>query len=213
MRLTLYEIETTLRKASIGAGLPMGLAQDIGCAVAWLAAIGKDGVAPSVCSIRGGMRQTNIQFANSGRAIFSDTQIAVCGPSVIDLLVGELSCTEVQLLNYDAISLLFGFAGVAASHHNCVFNFEFENGAHVSVSDDKIDRHRELDHCELEHCDVIVTCSKNEAKNATAKIPCNRVEIDDDLWCEAEALAAKTYVPESDDSRLTGAGAGLSDND
>lgn len=39
------------------------------------------------------------------------------------------------------------------------------------------------------------------------------VDIDDDLWDGFADLAAKTYVPATDASRLAGAGASLSDND
>lgn len=40
-----------------------------------------------------------------------------------------------------------------------------------------------------------------------------RLEIDPDDMAAWQALAAKTYVPESAQSRLAGAGAGLTDND
>lgn len=39
------------------------------------------------------------------------------------------------------------------------------------------------------------------------------VDIADDIWDGFAALAAKTYVPATDASRLAGAGASLSDND
>jgi hypothetical protein len=39
------------------------------------------------------------------------------------------------------------------------------------------------------------------------------VEVDDALWQELQAFAARTYVPASEQSRLKGAGAGLRDND
>lgn len=39
------------------------------------------------------------------------------------------------------------------------------------------------------------------------------VDIDNDIWDGFAALAAKTYVPATDASRLAGAGASLSDND
>ena len=61
-----------------------------------------------------------------------------------------------------------------------------------------------------------VTISSFENKtesNVSQKLPCNGVEVDDELWRKVEALAAKTYVAESHGSRSTGAGAGLSDND
>ena len=37
--------------------------------------------------------------------------------------------------------------------------------------------------------------------------------IKDKIWREIEELASNTYVQETEQSRLTGAGAGLSDND
>ena len=40
MRLSLNEIEVTVRKAALGAGLPLGLAEDAGAIAAWLAAGG-----------------------------------------------------------------------------------------------------------------------------------------------------------------------------
>ena len=199
-----------MRKASIGMDLPMGLAEDIGCAVAWLVANGKDGVEVAVDAISGGMIEMNMQVGERGRLIFPDAQIAVCGPSVIDLLIGEKSCTEVQILNPDAVTLLFGFAGVAACQHGCAFQFDFANGGRVTVTSDAMTAYSGA---LVVPCDVIVTCSKNDTEIGAAKMPCYGVEVDDEFWRKAEVLAAKTYVVESDGSRTTGAGAVLSDND
>jgi|UPI0005951F6B hypothetical protein len=43
--------------------------------------------------------------------------------------------------------------------------------------------------------------------------PRGPVDIDDTLWAALSTLAAKTYVPATEASRLAGAGAGLTDND
>lgn len=43
--------------------------------------------------------------------------------------------------------------------------------------------------------------------------PSLRADVDDTIWERLARLAAKTYVPDSEASRLSGAGAGLSDND
>jgi hypothetical protein len=45
------------------------------------------------------------------------------------------------------------------------------------------------------------------------KPTCNPVAIPDVDWSIWAALAANTYVPQSEESRLAGAGAGLNDND
>lgn len=40
-----------------------------------------------------------------------------------------------------------------------------------------------------------------------------RATIDSELWLKLEKLEFQTYAPESDESRLKGAGAGVNDND
>ncbi len=47
----------------------------------------------------------------------------------------------------------------------------------------------------------------------SGKVPKGPVTIPDNDWAAWAALAAHTYVPESDASRVAGAGAGLTDND
>lgn len=47
----------------------------------------------------------------------------------------------------------------------------------------------------------------------TSELAIMPIEVDDGLWAELHRLAARTYVPASKISRVTGAGAGSSDND
>lgn len=56
-------------------------------------------------------------------------------------------------------------------------------------------------------------CRVSRKVDVTPKTPRGPVEIADPLWQVWAALAARTYVPESDASRTAGAGAGLTDND
>ncbi len=51
------------------------------------------------------------------------------------------------------------------------------------------------------------------AKPQTPDIPVRTVTVPDALWLVWETHAEKTYVPETESSRLAGAGAGLTDND
>ena len=55
---------------------------------------------------------------------------------------------------------------------------------------------------------VDICLGKNPAGRVSATI-----EVDDGLWRELHGLAARTYVPASKISRMTGAGAGSTDND
>lgn len=56
-----------------------------------------------------------------------------------------------------------------------------------------------------------VTLSKGKA----ARLPAtpSQIIVDPEHWNALNILAAKTYVPESEASRIAGAGAGLTDND
>lgn len=55
-----------------------------------------------------------------------------------------------------------------------------------------------------------LTRSNDAPAQATVSGP---VHIPDKLWAVLVDFAAKTYVPETDSSRISGAGAGLTDND
>lgn len=62
---------------------------------------------------------------------------------------------------------------------------------------------------QLHEADGVVSVAKATAQNA----PAQRLQIADTLWNALNNFAAQTYVPETDASRLGGAGAGLTDND
>ncbi len=210
MRLTLYEIETTARKASVGAGLPFGLSEDIAKAVIWLAGQNIDGVEATLNSIRAGMRTMETSVVDHEFMVFSNAQSAMCGPSMVDLLISEKAGFEVRLNKMDSAVLLLGFAGVSASQHKRIFEFEFSNGAKAVVFGNKVVLSGDLPSA---NCDAIVRCLKDEQEMSPILLPQRGVEINEDIWREIETLAAKTYVPESKGSRVDGAGAGLTDND
>ncbi|OUR75444.1 hypothetical protein A9Q83_18700 [Alphaproteobacteria bacterium 46_93_T64] len=210
MRVSLYEIATTLRKASIGSGLPVGLADDIGEAAKWLAVRECDCVDPVLTAIVAGMSTVEMHVSDEGTLVFPDARIAVCGPSVIDLLVGEARYNEAYLINADSALLMIGIAGVVAEHHGMEFQFCFSNGAKAQVTADELVTQGEMP---SSNCDIALTCRKTDVTQSKPSIPIQGVKVAIEAWRQAENLAAKTYVPESKKSRTGGAGAGLTDND
>ena len=80
---------------------------------------------------------------------------------------------------------------------------------------------RDIEKCELiialaKHRGVVVTTKSNDLSitdGTGSKLLFERCNIDTKDWTAIGQYAALTYVPETDQSRLDGAGAGLSDND
>lgn len=60
-----------------------------------------------------------------------------------------------------------------------------------------------------EGADIVVTAQNDKTKRDFAG-PC---AVPDEIWAVFASYAAKTFVPETEESRLSGAGAGLTDND
>ena len=80
---------------------------------------------------------------------------------------------------------------------------------------------RDVDRCELiialaKHRGVMVNTQSKDLSitdGTGSKLLFERCDIDANDWTAIGRYAALTYVPETDQSRLDGAGAGLSDND
>lgn len=210
MRVTHYEISSTLQKASVGAGLPVGLADDIGNAATWLACHDCGSVASVLAAIEAGMSIVRMHVNDEGILVFPNARVAICGPSVIDLLIGGEAYTEAHLFNADSALLVMGLAGVVAAQHDLEFQFSFSNGAKAQVTAGQLIKQGGVP---SSGCDIVVTCQKADATGSKTSTPTSGVKVDSKTWREAERLAARTYVPQSQKSRTGGAGAGLNDND
>lgn len=62
--------------------------------------------------------------------------------------------------------------------------------------------------CTQQGSGCVLTATQNPQK-----VQAKRLTVSDQILADLGVLAAKTYVPETDASRLAGAGAGLTDND
>ena len=209
---SLNEIDTMLQKASKGAGLPVGLAEDIARAGAWLAARGHDGVRAVLTAIRGGISLPVplLPLKDRGIVVFKGACIAVCGPSVIDILTGDGSTDEVRLINVDSPLLIIGLAGVASQNYGLEMTIGFGNGSKASLSSGNLVLSGSMP---AAGTDVLITCRKLGYTTPKARIEGRGVVVDEEIWREVKALAARTYVPSSEASRARGAGAGMVDND
>lgn len=187
--LSYNEVQSLTRKAAGGAGLPHGMAEDIGRAAVWLSARGVDAVEIAVAALGDDAR---------------GEQALLLGQATIDALCcGEIE--HVSLQGRKESVLLIGLVGVAAMETGLNIGLERGNGGIVplaGVSDvsgltSDTRTLRRLSDGEAPAC---LGTPRPAATDAVA-------------YAAALALAARTYVPASDFSRARGAGAGTTDND
>lgn len=209
MRVSFNEIETTLRKAAIGAGFPVGLAEDCASAAAWLVGQGHDGVESVLEAVRDEMQKQAMPSAIGNAWVFPDAGIAMCGPSAIDLLMAA-ACQEVRLLKADSPLMMIGLAGVAAGNYGREFSLENDAGCSVQISAGGMSLTGALP---SPGANLSLTCREDSRVGMRTPALLQGAIVDDRVWREALALAARTYVPSSTASRAAGAGAGLTDND
>jgi hypothetical protein len=187
--LSYNEVQSLARKTACGAGLPHGVADDIGHAAVWLSARGVDAI----------------------RIVVEALGDDACGVQTIlrdQAAVDALCCGEtgqVSLQDREHGLLLIGLAGAAATNAGLNLAARLANGnvlplAQVSDARDLIPDLKTLHLLPDDGGPVLSGSSRPAATDAAA-------------YAAALGLAARTYVPASDISRARGAGAGTTDND
>ncbi len=214
MRVSLNEIETTVRKATVGAGWPWGAAEDAGRAAAWLAARGLEGATAAREALREGPAPVRLAPIGDGRWRCPRARILAEGIAALDLLLAG-DALRVELGGADAPLLLLGLAGVMAGA--CGAELALLSGGRP----------------------VARVCGATLHLGGTPPGAWSRVElragaaepegavehraplqpgdagwpVDAQTWAALATLAARCLVPASEISRLRGAGAGLVDDD
>ena len=209
MIFSLNEIIDGLKKAAVGTGLPVGLAEDAAQAGAWLIGQGHDGVSAVLMAIEEGFNGPATRIEAGHTQIFLEGRVALCGPSCVELIAGVESVNEVHLFNVDSPFLLIGQAGIGFQNFDIELTLRFSDGAVASISERGL---RLCGSLPQRGSDVLVTRYQSNQTTGTANIRTNDIEIEPETWHAIEALAAKTYVPSSEISRAKGAGAGPIDN-
>lgn len=211
------EIQSTLRKAIIGAGYDTGIAEDISKAGVWLCCHRFQGADEVLKILKSKVHPVSTTTNDDGVYTFKNICVLSCGPSILDMLLSEFisgaSESRVYLENIDNPLIFVALAANVAKENNVEIDIHFVDCESIVVSPSKT---------ELISVDV--------SSGANALIKCNRpketsdrqqtiknedvsISIFEKILQELEAFSAKTYVPATEASRLAGAGAGLTDND
>lgn len=206
MRVSLNEIEVTLKKATMGAGYAIGLAEDMGRACYWLAERGYDAAGAGLAALQshpdGGQGRLD-----AGGCLRYDAARVVCdGPSGFDLLIAG-DATSVELAGMDAPLLLIGLAGIAAAAYGGAWRLDHAGGA-IIVSGEGVGGGT----IPVPGDNIRLTRLKDAPASRSTR-QTGGCDVADQDWSAITALAARLLVPESAASRQAGAGAGAIDND
>lgn len=179
MKRSSGEVQSMVTKAAIGAGLPLGHAEDIGIAAGYLCRTDPAGLTELPLMFAAPHSPLDLQDN-----ILDPTHVAHAGPSIIDWVSGTRNA--LTLRNIDAPQLLAALVACANHHPKGPLRLR-QNGR-----------------------DIVLEPGPAAPPSANTT---TQPDIDPGLWDALNRLAARTYVPSTDESRATGAGAGLQDAD
>ena len=210
---SLAEMDALCRRAARGAGCPWGLAEEAGKAARWLASYGLPG-AEAVAGLLTTPR--NCPCSGSRGPACSLRLGATISDRAGLVEEGEQSAEVAQPL------LLLALLGRAASATGRSFRLEWEKHSILCGGDGiEIEKVGDLPSNLPSNLLSNLLSARAEARWCpTAASPASPLRresparaVSASAWKTLETLAGQTYVPESDASRLAGAGAGITDND
>jgi len=209
--LSLNEVEALAKKATRGAGYPWGIAEEAGKAVRWLCARDLDGCA-ALADVLAEMETS--AFADHAPLIDGDwtsRRNRLC-PMLAGVTLSDLAETlgegELRLEDVCRPILLAPFAGLAAQCIKAPMVLKWNDtqvatdGANLWANGDVHAR-----------CASVTVQVESRIANITPQPTRSRAKPTPDALTVLNRLAHLTYAPATEESRLSGAGAGLSDND
>ena len=226
MRLSLNEIEVTVRKAALGSGLPLGLAEDAGAAAAWLAARGFPIAELIGVALEAPCTETRME-RNGGRIRFLSEEGACpvlrVGPSACDLVLasGGFGAVEAVEAVMDVPLLAVAQAVLASSGSGVALLLEAGGTPAVEAADGGS--------AFLVEPSQLAALRAERVRIAPAEAPSlhpprsfraerqaaldEGVSVNPGRWRRVQALADRMLVPATAHSHERGAGAGLIDSD
>lgn len=209
MSVSLNEVEATAKRAVRGAGYSWGIAEDAGKATRWLCTRGIDATGGLVRLLGRDLA------ADIGRhAPQSLNDLWVGDGELCPLTAGASLSDCAKLLNAAPIRMcqvafpvyLLPFAANAARVLKSCVTVECDG---ISAVTDGV--HLSFDVALSDMSDVATVFAGGTLSNARAHH--SRAMPDPGDWAALNRFAHRTYAPATAESRLLGAGAGLSDND
>lgn len=220
-RYSLAEIDAHCRKAARGAGCPWGLAEEAGKAARWLAAHGLPGPealagllqGPRTCTRDHVPRDTVPRGGDAG------PECGLRHGAALSDRAERIAAGEAMEADVAQPLLVLALMGRTAAATGACFALDWDGGRAVCSRDGIM-----LDAPATAIATTAVAPTAVRLRVAALVPPPARCgvarrgtaqsrPVDPAAWAVLDRFAARTYVPATDDSRRTGAGAGLTDKD
>lgn len=206
------ELEGLSRRAARGAGLAWGLAEEAGKVARWLAVRRLPSVAlVAPCLSRSnGVAYADLVPVVDGRrwaARSGDLCPMVAGAALSDLARDITPGRSVTLSSVVYPLLLSAFLGRAAKATGRSFRIQWSGMSIRCAPDDlSVDFGDETELLRERGLDVTIEATTGKAAGLKMSRQPTSIAVSVDDWAVLKALAALTYVPATDESRLRGAG-------
>ncbi len=212
MQVSANEVYQTARKACLAAGYLQDRAEDIAVATSWLQNAGMMGCVildSLLADIKNNQDVRLDLHLEAGVLQISQCRPAFEGVASIDWLLAADSGAEIRIVCLSHPMMFAGLLWQAGQVYQKQFRLVSEAlEAPINIPDEVVD--------------PVATCQQISGKVVVELddivlppffVASGHSVVSDAVWARLNALAMKTYVPETEASRLSGAGAGLVDND
>ncbi len=214
-RISLTEIEPSLRKAARASGLDWGLAEEAGKTARWLAAFDLPGPEILFAHLQnlagndysGYIPDCDLEPWQSSSGTLCPI---ISGAALADRAAIMLEGHPIKLGHTAYPLLLAGALGQAARFHQTAFTLCWA-GVRMSCFSHGLIVGGDRDHLLVTETPQICCCQE-DLSNPEKIAATGAYSIDENVFKQIDALAFQTYAPATDESRA-GAGAGLTDND
>ena len=216
MSHSLNEIEAQAKRASRGAGLSWGMAEEAAKATRWLASHGLAGPALLADVLTQNDAVPHAQIAPATLdCVWRAPAGALCpltaGAALNDCADRLASGQTIEMANVSFPLLVLPFAGWAAIHIGAPVCVTWQD-LQIHTDGDGIlvdDPHSQINTARA----ATLVCQQVTEHQRTLGRPGQRGDVAPDVWARLDVFAQRTYAPATEASRLLGAGAGVSDND
>ena len=214
MSFALNEVDAIAKKATRGAGYSWGMAEEAGKATRWLCANGIDGSRALLSVLTVADNSSPAQMAPTGvvgdwRSEGGEMCPLMAGATFSDV-AGVGHADEVCILNMVSPVMLLPFVAMAARQLGQLLTAQW--AGILATTDGHVLSFDSADNPDF--WTVAKSVTIRVGGQIGQKMPKHtRAEPKDADWKTLSRFAHRTYAPASSESRIKGAGAGLSDND